>query len=370
MNSQNTKRKDFFPNLLGNIRLERSAVTAPWVGSVGFRGLCAVLETSRMACRFLQQKQEFNEMSGWTTVDCSGEPHCRHENGFAAYDGKLYLFGGRRIQPVDIFDPVTGAWTSASSPPLEIHHFQPVIVKDGIWLLGTMTGEFPRETPLERVLIYRPDTDEWSYGPEIPATRRRGAAGCVLHDDGWIYLVGGIVDGHHSGTQSWFDRLNPETGVWEVLPDAPNKRDHAPCAILDDKLYFFGGRETGRHEGRDYEALFGHTIMDVDVFDFDTQSWSVHPEPLPIETAAGGAAWSENRIYYVGGEATRIEAFREMQMFDRRSNTWSQGPKLNRGRHGTNCCLNDGKIWIAAGSGSRGGSPELTSLECIAIPEE
>ncbi|MGC3937576.1 Kelch repeat-containing protein [Roseobacter sp. EG26] len=306
-------------------------------------------------------------MSRWTTIDCTGTPHCRHENGFAAYKGKLYLFGGRRIQPVDIFDPKTNRWTSASAPPMEIHHFQPVVIGTEIWLLGTMTGEFPRETPLETVFVYEPETDTWREGPPIPEARRRGAAGCVHHSDGWIYIVGGIVDGHHSGTQAWFDRLHPATGEWQILPDAPNKRDHAPCAILGDKLYFFSGRETGRHNGADYNALFSATIGDVDVYDFSSGQWSVHDAALPIETAAGGAGVINEKIHYVGGEAGRMEAFTEMQVFDAATDKWTIGPALNRARHGTNCCVHDGKLWIAAGSGARGGAPELTSIECLEI---
>jgi len=306
-------------------------------------------------------------MSDWITIDCHGQPHCRHENGFAEYQGQFYLFGGRRIQPVDVFNPATSTWTSASAPPIEIHHFQPVIVGTEIWLLGTMTGEFPRETPLESVMIYEPETDTWKEGPTIPKARRRGAAGCVLHTDGWIYIVGGIIDGHHSGTQSWFDRINPTTGEWQILPDAPNKRDHAPCAIVQNKLYFFGGRETGRHNGTDYNSLFFATIGDVDVFDFDTMSWSVHQQKLPIETAAGGTGVIDEKIHYVGGEAGRMEAFTELQIFDPATDKWALGPSLNRARHGTNCCVYDRKLWIAAGSGARGGEPELTSIECLEL---
>ena len=70
---------------------------------------------------------------GWRTIECHGEPHCRHENGFAAFQGKFYLFGGRRIQAVDVFEPITSSWTSASAPPLEIHHFQPVVIGEEIW---------------------------------------------------------------------------------------------------------------------------------------------------------------------------------------------------------------------------------------------
>ena len=102
------------------------------------------------------------------------------------FEGKFYVFGGRRIQPTNIYDPKTNTWTNASPPPMEIHHFQPVIIGDEIWLFGTMTGEFPREVPLKTVYIYHPATDTWKEGPKIPQARRRGGAGCVLHTDGWI----------------------------------------------------------------------------------------------------------------------------------------------------------------------------------------
>lgn len=306
-------------------------------------------------------------MSVWETVNAKGQVHARHENGFIEFQGKFYLIGGRRVQPVDVYDPSTQKWTQASKPPMEVHHFQPIIVGNDIWIVGAMTGEFPRETPLESVLIYSPLADTWSHGPSIPEARRRGASGCAYHSDGWIYLVGGIVDGHHSGTQCWSDRLNPSSGEWERLPDAPNRRDHAPCAILNNKLYYFGGRETGRHNGQDYDAFFGHTIAAVDVYDCVEGAWFTHAQPIPIQTAAGGAAVVNNSIVYVGGEHGRPEASGDTQIFNADTNLWTSGPSLNQERHGTNCCVFNDALWIAAGSGAQRGEPELISIETINV---
>lgn len=302
-------------------------------------------------------------MKNWEIISCNGAPNARHENGFAEYDGKFYVFGGRRIQATNIFDPKTNTWSDASPPPMEIHHFQPVIIGDEIWLLGTMTGPFPRETPLETVFIYHPASDTWKEGPAIPKERRRGGAGCVLHTDGWIYVVGGIIDGHHSGTQKWFDRLNPETGEWQILPDAPHKRDHAPAAIVGNTLYFFAGRETGRHDGQNYDALFAAVIPEVDAYDFKSGEWTTLDEHLPIPTAAGGMGVVDGKIYYAGGETYRAEAYTETQVFDPQSGKWTIAGHLNTARHGTNALVYDGEIWIAVGSGARGGEPELISLE-------
>jgi len=90
---------------------------------------------------------------------------------------------------------------------------------------------------------------------------------------------------------------------------------------------------------------------------------------LPIQTAAGGTGVLRNKIYYVGGEAGRMETYSEMQIFDPTSNNWSLGAELNRSRHGTNCCVWNNRLWIAAGSGARGGEPELTTIECIEITD-
>lgn len=133
-------------------------------------------------------------MSDWQTIDCTGAPHARHENGFAELGGKFFVFGGRRIQPVDVFDPATGEWSHCSPPPMEIHHFQPVIIGEEVWLSGTMTGVFPRETPLETVFIYTPATDTWREGPELQ--RARHGTNALVYDDAmWIAVGSGARGG-------------------------------------------------------------------------------------------------------------------------------------------------------------------------------
>ncbi len=79
-------------------------------------------------------------------------------------------------------------------------------------------------------------------------------------------------------------------------------------------MYFLAGRETVRHNGTDYNELFFATIPNVDVFDFKAQSWTTLNEEIPIQTAAGGLRVIDNKIYYVGGEAGRLEAFTELQI--------------------------------------------------------
>ena len=299
----------------------------------------------------------------WETLHCHSDPVARHEAGLVAFDGKIYLLGGRRINPVSIFDPVTKTWTSGAESPLEIHHFQPVVHKDAIWIVGAMTGRFPHENPVDRVLKYYPREDRWEWGQEIPEDRRRGGAGASIYE-GKLYLSCGITRGHMGGFVSWFDALDLETGEWKKLPTAPRARDHFQSVVIGDKLYLAGGRRTS-HETNE---LFNLTVGPVDVFDFAKQAWTTVDEPLPTPRAGNTTHPVENRVLVVGGEsAAQREAHREVEALDTCSGQWHVLPSLNRGRHGTGIGEIDGVLYTASGSGNRGGSPELSDIEAIPI---
>ncbi len=202
--------------------------------------------------------------------------------------------GGRGVKPVEEFDPAAKTWRKLEPTPLEIHHFQPVVYRDRVYVMTAMTGAYPKETPLETIYIYDPNRDSWQKGPEGPESRRRGGAGTVAYN-GKVYLVGGIIDGHTSGTVAWFDEFDPTTGKWTQLPDAPRIRGHFSAIVSGDRLYYLGGRNTSYHEPEKFSAFFGVVISEVDVYDFSTGLWSTLPNTLPTPTAAGGigrAGWA------------------------------------------------------------------------------
>ncbi|WP_121101033.1 Kelch repeat-containing protein [Litorimonas taeanensis] len=218
----------------------------------------------------------------WEIVEAIGEPTPRHEASVVAFKNKLYLIGGRRINPVDVYDPATNIWTALSKTPLELHHFQAIVIDDAIYLMGAMTGGWPRETPLDKVMVYYPEEDRFEMTHDIPADRHRGAAGVALRN-GKIYMVGGITNGHMDGFENWLDEYNPKTGEWRVLPDAPHKRDHLDAVIAKDRLYSFAGRTSHHAMGKGFES----TVKPGDIFDFKTETW-LNPQAafdIPTERA-------------------------------------------------------------------------------------
>ena len=218
---------------------------------------------------FKVQGTNLNEYR-WTTIDATGEVTGRHENVFIEYKDKFYLIGGRGINPVNVFDPQTNTWEAKGKSPIEIHHFQAIVHKDAIYMLGAMTGGYPKETPLENIWIYHPETDTWEKGPEIPKDRRRGGAGSVIYNNK-IYMVCGIEFGHSSGTNNYFDSYDLITGEWEIHTKAPHIRDHFPAIVVNDRLYCIGGRNTSVHYNDRFNAFLEATIPYVDVYDFNEE---------------------------------------------------------------------------------------------------
>ena len=295
----------------------------------------------------------------WHTITAENEPTARHENAFTELDGKFYLIGGRGMKPVDIYDPATNRWSTGAQPPLEMHHFQAVPYQGKIYVMGAFTGGYPDETPISHCYTYDPARDEWEQGFEIPEDRRRGAAGVVVHN-GRFYVACGIRNGHLGDYKNWLDEYDPATDTWTQLPDAPHTRDHFQAVVANNQLYAVGGRNSSAATKQTFEL----TVADADVYDISTQTWETLPAKLPTERAGSTTVLLNGHVVVIGGESGAMQAaHHQVEALDVATGTWQPWPRLQRGRHGTQAAVYEGSIFIAAGSGDRGGGPELTSLE-------
>lgn len=173
---------------------------------------------------------------------------------------------------------------------------------------------------------------------------------------------GGIVDGHCGGSAAWLDRVQLPTGEWTRLVDAPHARDHFQAAVIDGKLYAAGGRTTSQATGQTFEL----TVAPVDVYDLAKGKWRTLAEPLPTLRAGNVMIAPSGRLVVVGDGTQRV-AHAEVEAYDPNTREWTAWPALHRGRHGTGVAWWGGRLWIASGSGNRGGGPELTSVEVTEV---
>lgn len=297
----------------------------------------------------------------WQAIASKDEskPIQRHEAAFVRVGAKFYLLGGRRIQAVSIFDTQAESWSSGAEPPIELHHFQPIVIDTKIYIIGALTGPYPGETPTTHIYIYDTNADEWSQGDEIPEERRRGSTGNVLHN-GKVYVTCGIKNGHIGDHKKWTDVYDPSTGEWEVLADAPRARDHFQAVLVDGKIV----APAGRNSGSVPDDVFAGTIAEIDVYDIASNTWETLPNNIPTQRAGNAATLFDGKVLVAGGESTIQEkAHAEVEALDLTTNEWRVLSPLLEGRHGTGLLEYQGELYIASGCGNRGGTPELFTME-------
>lgn len=284
----------------------------------------------------------------------------RHEAGGVEFNGKFYVVGGRGSRNVSIYDPNTKKWSQGSAPPVSMHHFQPVVFGDSIWILSAFVGNFPDETPIANVYKYKPATDQWTNVDTIPAARRRGSSGAVVHD-GLIYVLGGNTEGHRPGAVAWLDSYNPVTAQWRTLNNAPNARDHFTTAVVGNRLVAAAGRQTA------FPNTFNNTLSVTDVYNFDTGNWQTG-RVIPTERAGTMTVSVGQEVIVIGGESvSQVSAHQNVEAYNVTTNSWRTLKSLKQGRHSGAAAVVAGAIHVASGSENRGGAPESTTHESLSI---
>ncbi len=284
----------------------------------------------------------------------------RHENSFVQAGDRFYLFGGRESpRVVEEFNYTTKSWSNANIlAPKDFNHFQPITYEGLVWLFcAFQNNSFPNETPVDSVFVMDPAGKRWISWTSIPAARRRGSAGTVEYQ-GKFYIVCGNTIGHNGGYVNWFDRYDPATNTWTVLPNAPRARDHFQSAVIGNKMYLSGGRLSGGPGG-----TFAPTIPEIDVYDFTTGTWSTLPASsnLPTQRAGNASVNFKGQLIVIGGEANG-QAWNSVEMMDPASGTWETLTPLNFARHGTQAVVAGDGIYITSGSPVQGGG-KMTNME-------
>jgi N-acetylneuraminic acid mutarotase len=299
----------------------------------------------------------------WKVLETKNDVANRGECGMASVNGKLYLIGGGDAQlAVQSFDPAKMMWTTLAKAPILMHHFQAVALGDNIYVLEAFsTNNFPNQTSMPNVYFYDIKKDQWQKGGDMPAERRRAGAGAVSYS-GKLYLVAGILHGHASGTTNLFDCYDPATGKWTSLPDAPHVRDHCSAAVIKNKLYVVGGRNTSFRDPENKIFFYSQTMLDVDCYDFETGKWSTLPAKLPLGSGGGAVVNLNDVLYYMGGERAigagpngpRKNTF---YLDPATQDQWTETDSLHYPRNGMAAAVINNKIYAAGGSGGGPGGP-------------
>src|SRR5690606_22672587 len=155
---------------------------------------------------------------------------------------------------------------------------------------------------------------------------------------------------------NWFDEYDPAKGTWTVLENAPHARDHFFATVIGNRLYAASGRLSGGVGG-----TFAPVIPEVDVYSFNSQTWSTLPadQNLPTPRAAAVVATFKEKLIIAGGEVPDNSlALSVVEMYDPLTQTWTTLDSMKHARHGTQGIVSGNGIYVLAGSPNKGGGSQ------------
>lgn len=181
----------------------------------------------------------------WT----SGAPIPVGDNGIAtgaqaAYDGKIYYFGGDDGDFVSNdttweYTIISDTWTLRASMPTKRENTVAVTLNGKIYVAGGADGADPAFPGLSTFEVYDPATDTWATLAPMQVAR---VSPGIATDGATIYVYGGMTDlGDAFSSLDSVERYDPATNTWTYLDSMAQSSAGMVAAYAAGRLYASAG---------------------------------------------------------------------------------------------------------------------------------
>jgi N-acetylneuraminic acid mutarotase len=259
--------------------------------------------------------------------------------------GKMYVVGGygggKGRGLVYEYDPATDKWAVKKPMPRPAHHAALAEFRGKVLIFGGFVAPTNGAgwEPIDNVWEFDPVADSWKALAPLPS--KRGSA-VAVEVGGKVYVIGGATtvagskDVAFNGNTpanvlTTNDVYDPATNTWKSAAPMTLARNHAFAGAVDGKIYVIGGRMAHA-----FIAPSQPTDV-VEEYDPATNTWGGPKARMPTPRSGGGWASGNGRIYVAGGEIATtalVGAFRAVEAYDPKTNTWEILPSMPIPRHG------------------------------------
>jgi N-acetylneuraminic acid mutarotase len=252
----------------------------------------------------------------------------RSNLGVAIVNGKIYAIGGKSksglVDTNEEYDPTTNTWTYKTPMPTPSNMFVTAVCQNKIYCLGAGINE-----------VHNPQTNKWEIKTPLHILIARAN---VVNDK--IYVIGGYPN---YTTNEVYD---PATDTWVLKAPMPKAGAVAASAVLDDKIYFFGGNQ---------ENGF---VSITEIYDPVTDTWSLGTG-APTYFISGSAAvvtsgvTAPKRIYVFDHPYADLAVmhgpFYTNQVYGPHNNSWTSGADIPTSRQSFGAAVVNDIIYVIGG---------------------
>ncbi len=189
-------------------------------------------------------------------------------------------------------------------------------------------------------------TDAWTSMTPMLSARVLFQTAVV---DEKIYAIGGRDSG--TGPVLTMEVYDPSNNTWTWKASMLTSRREFQAVVLNGKIYVIGGNGGG-------------TLNRVEEYDPTTNTWTTKAD---MSTARENfqAEVIDGKIYVIGGNGNRGNSFATLssvEVYDPTTNTWTTKASMSTGREFFQTTVLDGKIYAIGGSGASS-STSIASAE-------
>ena len=304
----------------------------------------------------------FNPLPPGGTVTLNPQP--------AAGGGNAGRAGGAAVNPgpcggcppglVYEYDPGPDKWTKKKDIPVHVHHQAQAAYNGKLYIFGGCLRAISGEGGTTNVWEFDPAADSYRALAPLPVKRCSAIAETV---NGKIYVIGGLEpleNGMGTRVTGRNEMYDPATNTWTERSPMPTSRDHAYSGVVNNRIYVIGGRIGAGN------IPATSNIDIVEEYDPATNLWGTVKERMPQVRSGGGWATCNGKIYVGGGEWITREfyaALRALDAYDPATNTWETLTPLPGAVHGNAMGCIGNKLHTVSGKMRAGGGPDPATAE-------
>jgi N-acetylneuraminic acid mutarotase len=265
-------------------------------------GYCPETEEVRETSNYRYDPQK-NE---WTVK--ADVPIGRSNFAITSFESGIFVIGGDPVLPNnDLYSTSKDKWEVLAPLSLPRQHIDCARIGSKIYVVGGLVRDLnPPEDSEQKIPkiatdtieIYNIEDNKWEMGKPL-RDARQGVQ--VAATGGKLYVIGGVCSRDRNFMlSSAFERYDPDSDIWESLPNLPVPILAPGIAVIEGKILVIGGST----------IINGSQTASDKVYVFDTSknSWGTATS-LPKGMQFPGVAFIDDRIYVIGGCDKEFKAY-------------------------------------------------------------
>jgi N-acetylneuraminic acid mutarotase len=299
---------------------------------------------------------------GWTLTKSMIAPARDWGTATLLPDGTVLVAGGadghadgsEPLSSAELFHRASGSWVATGSMLAGRIGQTATLLSNGMVLVAGGSSDDGQETALESVELYDPVTGAWTATGDMIRARSRHTT--TLLSDGRVLVAGGFESAQGAGG---YDRLpsaelyDPVTGSWTATDDMSQARDaHTATLLPDGRVLVAGGGGGGR-------------LSSAELYDPVTGTWAATGDMTEPYLGHTATLLLDGTVLVAGGDAPSgpgARAWHHAELYDPVTGTWvaTRGMITPRLGH-TATLLADGRVLVTGGAnpGDTGSAAEL-----------